>query len=120
MFTIYRCVQVYNAYQTLLKGLASMLQVFHGIQKCDDIVDSKSSGEKSTNNDEPLDDPASNVKQILLILLLQLKQHGTNNYFPILFKSNYLSGLFGSIGTSAETGIHFAHILLLPVLYLSN
>lgn len=27
------CAQVYNAYQTLLKGLASMLQTFHGIAK---------------------------------------------------------------------------------------
>lgn len=67
LFSIYRCVQVYNAYQTLLKGLASMLQVFHGIQKCEDVVDSKITGEKSTNNDEQLDDPAANVKQNLLI-----------------------------------------------------
>lgn len=29
-------VQVYNAYQTLLKGLASMLQIFHGIAKGSD------------------------------------------------------------------------------------
>ncbi len=44
-----------------------MLQVFHGIQKCEDSVDSKSTGEKSANNDEQLDDPAANVKQNLLI-----------------------------------------------------
>lgn len=70
VFNIYRCVQVYNAYQTLLKGLASMLQVFHGIQKCEDVVDSKSTGEKSTTNDEQLDDPAANVKQNKIIFLL--------------------------------------------------
>lgn len=44
-----------------------MLQVFHGIQKCEDVVDSKSTGEKSTSNDEQLDDPAANVKQNKII-----------------------------------------------------
>lgn len=78
LFSIYCCVQVYNAYQTLLKGLASMLQVFHGIQKCDDVVDSKSTGESSTNNDEQLDDTAANVKQNLLIFFSSTETNTRN------------------------------------------
>lgn len=45
----YLSAQVYNAYQTLLKGLASMLQTFHGIAKgsavegCSQLPDSGSS-----------------------------------------------------------------------------
>ncbi|XP_055319893.1 kalirin isoform X6 [Sitodiplosis mosellana] len=58
--------EVYNAYQTLLKGLASMLQVFHGFSKNISIEPKESSHLETENDDE------SNVHSTSKKLLYQL------------------------------------------------
>lgn len=55
-------MQVYNAYQTLLKGLASMLHEFHGIPKNSDSIVDKSIGRVESDNDE------SNVQLTFYVL----------------------------------------------------
>ncbi|XP_031622402.1 kalirin isoform X2 [Contarinia nasturtii] len=58
--------EVYNAYQTLLKGLASMLQVFHGFSKNISIEPKDTSHQETENDDE------SNVHSTSKKLLYQL------------------------------------------------
>lgn len=60
--------QVYNAYQELLKGLASMLQVFHGIPK-NSAMDAVDNGHHDMD-----DDDESNVyeQQLLSIFIFCL------------------------------------------------
>lgn len=105
---------MYNAYQKLLKGLANMLQVFHGISKCmasssvDTSSDSSVAMHPDTNSTAAstvIDDDDSNVLRIPFTISFIMGQATSTGWL----QSTWESSVFASLSHAYFLPIYHYH-----------